>query len=188
MGYTVFLDYTLGGPKFFCCTYPQSWQEDYDTNRFYHFDPVFLQAVAGSKPFRWSQSRIPDLRGVMEAARSHGLKFGCTFSMTSAKGVSLVSIARDDREVKRDEADQLPTILKDVAKWYKEEAPHITARQTEVLSMIANGLREDEIAETLGISVQAVKNRLHQARKTTGSKTTAELVVKALAAGLIQTS
>lgn len=58
--------------------------------------------------------------------------------------------------------------------------PGLTPRQSEVVQLVAGGMRHGEIAETLGISVNQVRRLLQQARERTGTSTTRELVALTL--------
>jgi DNA-binding CsgD family transcriptional regulator len=60
------------------------------------------------------------------------------------------------------------------------QLPGLTPRQSEVVGLVAGGMRHAEIAEQLGISVNQVRRLLQQARERTGASTTRELVAQAL--------
>lgn len=63
----------------------------------------------------------------------------------------------------------------------------LTPRQVEVTTLLANGLRHQEVADQLGISVHQVRRLIRQARERAGARTTAELVAMSLApAPLVQ--
>lgn len=66
-----------------------------------------------------------------------------------------------------------------------EPEAQLSARQLEVLLLCAEGLRSEEIGESLNIGAQQVRKHLRQARERTGSTTTAALLAWALRHGLI---
>ncbi|MBN8867135.1 MAG: helix-turn-helix transcriptional regulator [Solirubrobacterales bacterium] len=52
----------------------------------------------------------------------------------------------------------------------------LTPRQAEVTALLAGGLRHQEIADRLGVSVPHVRRLARQARERVGARTTAELI------------
>jgi two-component system response regulator DctR len=58
--------------------------------------------------------------------------------------------------------------------------PYLTARQTEVIELLMQGLIDKEIAERLGIGLRTVKELKIQARERFGARTSCELVAKYL--------
>lgn len=65
------------------------------------------------------------------------------------------------------------------------ETEVLTERQREVLLLVKRGLRNDEIASTLGVSVSTVKSHLHAAFVALGVETRSEAVFEAEARGLL---
>jgi DNA-binding NarL/FixJ family response regulator len=64
------------------------------------------------------------------------------------------------------------------------EFPTLSAREAEVLELIARGLPNQAIAQRLFLSVKTVQNRVSDLLGKTGSATRAELVARARDAGL----
>lgn len=60
-----------------------------------------------------------------------------------------------------------------------------TARQAEVLRLAVRGLTAKQIARRLQISRRTVEHHLDEARRRTGAKTRAALIVQAVEAGLV---
>jgi DNA-binding CsgD family transcriptional regulator len=58
--------------------------------------------------------------------------------------------------------------------------PLITQKQREVIALLAQGYTKPDIADTLGISLEAVNTRMVTARKNTGTRTAAQLVAWAI--------
>jgi DNA-binding CsgD family transcriptional regulator len=59
--------------------------------------------------------------------------------------------------------------------------PLLSSRETEVLQLLVEGLKNGQIAERLGISIETVRKHVSSALEKTGTKTRAGLVAKALA-------
>lgn len=56
----------------------------------------------------------------------------------------------------------------------------LTPRQAQVTTMIAEGLRHQEIADRLGVSLAQVRRLVRQARERIGARTTTELVARTM--------
>lgn len=61
-----------------------------------------------------------------------------------------------------------------------------TPRRLQVLQLAADGLRRDEIAERMTITVETVKSHLKEARWDMRANTTAHAVANALREGMIE--
>lgn len=68
-----------------------------------------------------------------------------------------------------------------------EEAPSLTDRQHACLALVAQGLRSEEVASRLAISVSAVEQHLHAARRRLGARSRAHGVAIAIRLGLLRT-
>jgi DNA-binding CsgD family transcriptional regulator len=65
------------------------------------------------------------------------------------------------------------------------ELPRLSARERELVSLVARGRTDAQIAEQLYISVSTVRSHLDRIRDKTGSRRRADLTRLALSAGLI---
>lgn len=66
------------------------------------------------------------------------------------------------------------------------ERPNLTPRETEVLSMVAKGLRSGEIADVLEMSLHTVNTHLKNMFRKLGVRCRSEAVFEATRLGLIQ--
>jgi DNA invertase Pin-like site-specific DNA recombinase len=66
-----------------------------------------------------------------------------------------------------------------------DRAPHLTARQAEVLQLAASGLSGKQIARQLGISPRTVEDHFSGMRQRTGARGDGELVAYGVAAGIV---
>jgi DNA-binding NarL/FixJ family response regulator len=62
----------------------------------------------------------------------------------------------------------------------------MSARKIQVLQLVADGYRREEIARHMYISLETVKTHLREARWDLRTKTTAQAVAVAMRNGLIQ--
>ncbi len=60
----------------------------------------------------------------------------------------------------------------------------LTARETEVVALVVDGLSEREIAESLGITRSTVHFHVERARQKLGARNRAQLAALAVARGL----
>lgn len=68
----------------------------------------------------------------------------------------------------------------------KEEEPLLTARELEILNLVAEGLTNQEIADRLNISIRTVTNHRANLNAKTGSKNTVNLLSYALKHNLVK--
>jgi DNA-binding CsgD family transcriptional regulator len=74
-------------------------------------------------------------------------------------------------------------------RWTDDEQPGTstpTARQVEVLQLLADGLRSSEVAAALGISEATVRTHLRNVHRTLGVQTNAAAVGWAFRSGLVR--
>lgn len=62
---------------------------------------------------------------------------------------------------------------------------NLTARQTDVIGLLARGLTKPEVADMLGISLHTVKEHTRDARLALGARNTAQAVAICLRERLI---
>jgi DNA-binding NarL/FixJ family response regulator len=93
------------------------------------------------------------------------------------------------REVLQGRIYLTPLITKDVLTTLTEQAPKpavkLTARQREVLQLIAEGRRMKEIAAILRLSTRTVETHKYEMMRSLGVESTAELVRYAIQIGLV---
>ncbi len=166
---------------------PTPWVDLYTRRAFMLDDPVMRWLYGHSGALRWSEITLPDPRGVLAAAATFGMRYGVAiaFDDPGPKGLrSFGSFARSDREYTDEEIAQLAERL----EWlHVAMAPptNLTAAELEALRMIKEGMLVKEVADRLGISDGAVKQRLKSARIKLGAKTRSQAISTATGYGLI---
>ncbi|WP_439570202.1 autoinducer binding domain-containing protein [Roseovarius mucosus] len=183
-GYFIMLNHSRKGPEFIDSSYPEAWRIEYDENSYHLKDPAFLWGLAKNGDRRWSEVRLPDVAGVFKKARRHGLIYGALFSRGYPTRKSVLSVARDDRELTDEE-------LMLLSKWFDGfvEACNgrqlFSAKELEVLQCLSNDMTIEQAADKIGISASAAKVRLKSARDRNGKQTNSWAVAAALRAKLI---
>ena len=166
---------------------PPAWIDHYTRNSYMVFDPVMQWVYRNFGTIRWSEINLPDPRGVLREARRHGLNHGVAISIDDPGPMgqrSFGSFARSDRAF----TDEEMKVLKRKLEWlHVAMAPptNLTKAELEALRMVKDGLLVKEIANLLGISEGAVKQRLRNAKSKLGAKTGRQAVSAAAGYGLI---
>ncbi len=166
---------------------PKPWIDLYTRSGYFLADPIIRWVHGAEGCCRWSELPLSDPRGVLLAARDHGLAFGAAVSHVGPDGDGLRSFgcfARPDREFTEEE---MALLLDHVRARHDAMAPprNITAAEIEALRLIKDGQRLKQIAHLLGVTEGAVKQRLKNARLKLSAKTGAEAISRASAFGLI---
>ena len=150
-------------------------------------DPVLRWVYENTGCIRWSAISYDDPRSVLDAASTHGLRFGAAIGIvdTGAGGQrSFGTFAREDREFRSEEMAMLECML---ATLHASRMPpsNLTRAELEALEMIKDGLLMKEIAGRLGVSEGAVKQRLKNAKLKLNAKTSTQAATLATGYGLI---
>ncbi len=174
-------------PVFETNTFPEKWSERYTARGYMVADPVLRWCYDNVGATRWSAMNLEDPRGVMEQARLYGLEYGVAVSCidpSSRSQRSFGSFARSDREFPEAEIVELAEMVEDI---HIEMVPptNLTAAELEALRMVKNGLLMKEIANLLGVTEGAVKQRLKNAKTKLRAKTSTQAATLATTFGLI---
>lgn len=166
---------------------PAAWVDIYTVNGYMLHDPIMQWLYANVGSVRWSDVALPDPRGILAQALDHGLRFGAAISCasTGTEGQrSFGSFARSDREFTDDEIALLSLRLR---RLHDAMAPptNLTEAELEALRMVREGLLLKEIAARLGVSENAIKQRLKNAKLKLDAKTISQAVSTSVSYGLI---
>jgi LuxR family transcriptional regulator len=185
-GFILAFNVTFRGPQYLYSEYPVEWQTTYDENNFYMADPIFYWINISSKgATRWSEVRGPDPLKIRPKARAHGLVFGAAFTKKIAQKRAFLTAARADREFTDTEMGRLGAKFDFLAQMVVGAAT-LTAAELEALRLLCDGLDQQEIAERLGVSRSAVKQRMQSACSKLGAKTTAHAVALCISRNLLE--
>ncbi len=143
--------------------------------------PHLMAASAGSKVIVLTMHDDPEL-----AARA--LRAGASgFLLKDSAGDELVNAVR---QALQGRVYLTPALTRDVmarmADASPEAAPRLTARQLEVLRLVAEGKRMKEIAAVLNLSTRTVETHKYELMAVLGLHSTAELVRYALEHRLLE--
>lgn len=186
-GYFFALRIGFAFPMFEKNALPQEWVECYNSQGYVLADPVMHWLYSSSGATRWSEIDFPDPRGVLDQAAEFGMRFGAAVCCadTGPQGQrSFGSFTRADREFTDPEIETLEHNLKAL---HESLVPpkNLTRAELEALGMVKNGLLMKEIADLLGVSEGAVKQRLKNAKSKLNAKTSTHAATMATSYGLI---
>lgn len=188
-GYSVVLFLKAGGPPPTLSTFPQTWIDIYEQHNLYFTDPVVMWALSDNGVLRWSE--LPTLGRVassyvMTRGEDFGLKFGAVASIkATGPGVSkvLISVSRSDRELSTEELNSLQVLAKEMQSTVR--FGHLTPSETQILQLLCEGERQEDIARHLKMSPSTLKARLASIRQMMGARNVTHAVALAVAQGLI---
>jgi LuxR family transcriptional regulator, quorum-sensing system regulator SdiA len=157
-GFILAFNMTFRGPEFMHSEYPEAWRAEYEERNYFALDPVLGWALVSSGYKRWSEVRLPDVRGVLKRGSAFGLKYGAVFSSKKDRKRSFLTIARGDRELTDNEVERINTKFGLWTELVTNRAA-LTDKELDVLRLLRDGLGQSEIAEELGIAESTVKQR-----------------------------
>lgn len=183
--------------------YPPSWVACYSEQQFHRIDPVFLRAERSRSPFFWDD---PAFRKSMDSRQRHMQRLASEFGIAKGYTVPIhgpliphgrcasCSVVPETTSIDKRSYAALQLMayhLFDTAMRLKQSAsppppgPKLCRRERECLELAALGKDDDEIAAVLGISRATVHYYIRSTRERLGLSSRVQLVVYAVAAGLI---
>ena len=179
-GFVLAFNMTFRGPEHLHSAFPKAWVKIYEDKNLFFLDPINLWTFSHTGDKRWSEIRLPDLRGVLSEAKKFGLTYGAIFSRKRLDKRSLLSVARADRELTDAEIEIIGAKFDGWIDMVVGGTP-LTDRELDVLRCLKNGLGRQEIADYLGLSESGVKQRCVKACAKLKAKTLTQAVAIAVA-------
>ena len=158
--------------------YPPGWQVEYEENNYFFGDPILVWTMTKTGAIRWSKVGFPDLRGIMEGAARHGLRYGATVTKKYDRKRCFLSMARPDREFTDAEIEIVEAKFTMWCELLLNKA-RLTEGELDVLRSFRNGHGQRECAAELGISEATVKQRLSKACSKLGATSRTQAVAMA---------
>ena len=178
------------------------------TERIYLRDPITARALSSPKPFSWgaeylaSQGVADEVRAFYDGIRDDGAGslFVIPLRCDPNRGLGLGLLGSG---MKREQFDAflaekaivltmavLYSDLRMVALSRAENAigPSLAPRETQCLELLTSGLKNEVIAQHMGITVHTVQLHLASAKKKLGAATREQALAKALTFRLIRSS
>lgn len=186
-GYFLALRIGFAFPIFEKNALPTGWIAEYSSRGYVLADPVMNWLYRETGAARWSEIEYDDPRGVLTEARNFDLNYGVAICCTDSDNDgqrSFGSFARSDREFLDVEIVELKEKLQQMHDTLVPPT-NLTAAEIEALGMVKDGLLMKEIADTLGVSEGAVKQRLKNAKSKLNAKTSTHAATLATSYRLI---
>lgn len=174
-GFILAFNMTFRGPEYLHSEYPIEWQDIYEERNYFFVDPVLVWSVTKTGNKRWSDIKLPDIRGVMKEALAYDLRYGAAFSRKAVGKRSFLTISRSDREFTDEEMAFLSDKF-DMMVDHVVGQSNLTEKELDALRGLRDGLSYKQIAVELSISVPTVKSRAERAKAKLGAKTTTQAV------------
>lgn len=200
----IYIDKSLEGLSMFT-TFPESWTSHYQASGYEKVDPFFHYCCATTTPMGTGVDFLPDYdfltgieRQLIQEAGETGMRAGMTCTVRKAGpggagGWNLgSSLPRDEiMRIFSENADLLR-----LAAFFAHERMQsamraerrgilLSPREKECLLWLAQGLRNKQIADRLGLRPVTVELHLKNARKKLGAETREQAIAIALLNGLI---
>lgn len=177
-GYTVTLNFRFGSYSFMDWKFPEGWANEYQ--RWYHqaVDPVVQWALFNTGMIRWSEIQSRDIAKIMQKAKRHKLNYGSAHCISAGPGRSLLTAAKSEREFLTDEMDIIHRAFVEIVNQVARGA-FLSRKEMEVLTLLASGLRQTEIANRIGVTVGAVRQRTKKALEALDCRTPEQAVAVA---------
>jgi DNA-binding CsgD family transcriptional regulator len=180
-------------------TYPGSWVKQYLQMGYIDIDPIVREGFLRTLPFDWSELKIQSAAEVsfLTDALAHGVgPHGLSIPIRSKhghRGLFSISFSRSEREWAKFRENTLSLLIQAanrvhqrvVSEVFGEDRPHLTRRELECLSWIAQGKSSSDIAVILHISPHTVRDFLKSARYKLDCVSSAQAVNKAVTSGLL---
>ena len=180
-GWILGLNYRLSGPEHLVNGYPNTWRDEYEDRNYMVGDPVLIWTMARDEGHvRWSAIRVPDLRGVLQAAARHGIRYGASFTRRVGRKRSFLSLAHTSREF-TDEEIALYNLKFGLWVDLVHNRAALSEAEIAVLRCFRDGLGQQKTAELLQISESTVKQRILKACMKLGASTRTQAVATAVA-------
>lgn len=183
-GFILGFNMTFRGPEHMHTEYPEDWRVEYESKSYYAMDPILMWALGKSGHARWSEVKLPDIRGVLARGATFGLKYGAVFSVKKKRARSFLTLARNDRELTDSEIQIVATKFDGWCDLVTNRAS-LTEKEIDVLALLRDGVARKDIALKLYISEPTVKQRAASATKKLQANNQIQAVAMAVSRGFI---
>lgn len=209
LGFDGFLYLTLLGKcepgtnpdTFILSSYDPAFVKHYQDHHCYRFDPAAIHIRQHQYPIHWGRHSFTGTRAepMYQTARKYGVCSGATFPVTPPSiTIAGFGYARNqeieaslpDIQASMPHGQLLATFAHQAVTrllnlYESPEVHSVTEREQACLNLAAQGLRDSEIADMLGISPRTVLFHLGNARHKLQADNRAQMIARAMALKII---
>lgn len=185
-GYAIGVDFVDRRPTWLELAYPIEWSRHYVDHGLISDDPTIEFGLTTQGHITWGEllGRYPDNR-VLTGASKFGLTHGNTLSIAINGQRSILSTAGapwsdGDIEIARSALSALHALH---ALHARKRTDNVPDHVLSTVRLMVTGLRDDQIAERLGVKVETIRQRRQKAYSISGTNTPAGLGAYAQKAG-----
>jgi DNA-binding CsgD family transcriptional regulator len=189
-------------------TAPQAWVRLYHESAHIEIDPRIEAAVNSTLPYIWDQAsergKGARVDQFLDDAARYGLCSGVSFLLPDSNGASVIACLNSSRRILDEPSRALlvqnfgamftfgyyfhELFMRSVVAAGKPSAIQgapLTARERECLTLAANGLTTEDVAERLGIKPRTAQFHFDSIRTKLAVETRHEAIARAVQRGLI---
>jgi len=183
--------------------YPEDWQKYYAEKHFERIDPVIKFGAIASRPFKWedlinqmklSQKQLNFFQQGEDAGLHNGVAIPIRGNRAQLSGIALASSEKVDACDRR--LDLINAYCQQFFLCYKRmfakdpighslSGEHLSPKEAEILTWVANGKTDEEIAIILSISKHTVDTHIRHVFQKLDVTNRIQAVVKAIMMGMI---
>lgn len=182
-GYASGFNFKGGAPEFMDITFPEGWSAEYQSDGLAMIDPVVMWGMENQGHKSWSELRhLGYPSEIFAKAQKYGLLNGTVISVLHRNCRSIIGITHPETTAPEE-------LLKVTYGWLtlvSETLPSnasLPGKPQQYLQLAADDLTEQQIADQIGITVQAVRKRRKTVLKQYGVKTVPAAMKMALQRG-----
>ncbi len=186
-GYGLALGIASGAPRGGMTTYPPEWLAEYFSKGLTDKDPILKWAALSHGAINWRDiPRDAVGQAMMDLAKSHGIENGTTVALVHNGEKVVLSLCHSKPELSDEEIREASAAMLVVAHMSPPTtkiAPH--QKELVYLRKLAEGLNDQEVGDTLGITLRAVRERKKKVITEMGAANITHAVALAKDAGFV---
>ncbi len=176
-GFSAGIDFKDRAPRWAHSAYSQPWIDSYVDHQLIKSDPTVTHGEKYSGHWTWDElAEIYPSATVFEAAAKFGLENGNTLSMRVNGAVLIASCSGAKWD--KGELAQARAALSGLYYLHTESPSQtpVTPRSLDVLRLMCDGLRDQDIADKLGVKLETVRKRRTLALTSTETTTAPQCI------------
>ena len=186
-GYSIGVGFNGVEPVFVHSTYSKDWVDRYVDQSYLLVDPTIQYGLSSTGWATWKELErlFPASKTFFEDAAAFGLNHGNTLAISADGRVSVLSCSGPEWRGEDLRIARAALYALHALEFEPSNAITLTAPVKDVLRMMCNGCKDQEIADNLGVKLETVRARRRTAMQALEAKTSAQLISQVIKFGLI---